>query len=87
MSGKSRNKPRVVESKLPIIGDQFTERDKKLIDTAVQGMIGKVEPMLNGIGQMVDEVGRRVAVIEEIVNGALVDVLAKRIEDKLKEKK
>ena len=85
MTGKPRNKPRVVESKVPIIGQEFTEKDKRLIDTAVQGMIQKVEPMLNGIGQMVDELGRRVAVVEEMVSATLVDTIAKRVSSVLKD--
>lgn len=86
MTGKPRNKPRVVESNVPIIG-QINEKDKKVIDTAVNGMIQKVEPMLNGLGQMVEELDRRVAVVEEMVSATLVDTIAKRVGEKLKEKK
>ena len=73
--------------KVHIIGEQLTEKDKRLIDTAVQGMIQKVEPLINGMGQMLDAMDKRVQILEEMVSATLVDILAKRIGDKLKEKK
>ena len=85
MSGKPRNKPRVVESNVPIIG-QLNDKDRKVIDTAVNGMIQKVEPMLNGLGGMVEELGRRVAVVEEMVSATLVDTIATRVGEVLEAK-
>jgi len=69
--------------KVPIIGQEFTDKDRRIIDTAVQAIVEKVEPLLNGLGQMVEDCGRRVTVIEEMVNATLVDILAKRVEERL----
>lgn len=69
--------------KVHIIGEQLTEKDKRLIDTAVQGMIQKVEPLLNGMGQMLDAMDKRVQILEELVNATLVDILAKKVEERL----
>ena len=71
--------------KVPIIGE-LNDKDKKVIDTAVNGMIQKVEPMLNGLGQMVEELGRRVAVVEEMVSATLVDTIATRVGEVLEAK-
>lgn len=70
--------------KVPIIGQKFTEKDNEIINAAVQAIVERVEPILNGIGGMVDAIDKRLQIVEEIVNGALVDVLAKRVRDELK---
>lgn len=52
--------------KVPIIGQKFTEKDNEIINAAVQAIVQKVEPILNGIGGMVDAMDKRVAVLEEV---------------------
>ena len=73
----SKDTKQGVPDGLPIIGEEDKTKE------AVMAILNSLKPTIDNFLQAVEEVQTRLAVIEEIVNGALVDVLAKRIEDKL----
>jgi len=78
----TENKKQGVPDGLPIIGK---EEDKaKEMSIAI---LNALKPTIDNFLHAVEETQRRLAVIEEIVNGALVDVLAKRVTEKLAEPK
>lgn len=54
------------DKNIHIIGNKFTEKDNEIINAAVNAIIEKVEPILNGIGQMVDSIDKRLAIVEEV---------------------
>lgn len=56
----------VGSKKVPIIGQKFTEKDNEIINAAVKAIVERVEPILNGIGNMVDSIDKRLAVVEEV---------------------
>lgn len=56
----------VGSKKVPIIGQKFTEKDNEIINAAVKAIVERVEPILNGIGNMCEDLRQRVAVLEEV---------------------
>lgn len=73
----------IPKTKVPIIGG--TEKAKS--EEFVRQIMNYLDPIMNNILQSIDGLERRTGIIETIINGALVDILAKRVGDKLKEKK
>ena len=81
MSNERINKPEDLLGKLPTIGEDV--HDKKLIKDAIDEFVKVLDPIMGRMGQAITEIQQRVAQVEEILNGALVDILAERIKSKL----
>ena len=62
---------------VPVIGEKGNNRE------AVNAILNALKPTIDGFLLAVEEVQGRLGIIEELINGVLVDILAKRIEDKL----
>lgn len=58
----TKTKPRVPESKIPIIGD----RNKEIIQAVMQGIIQQLDPLLTGLTQQSENIEHRLAVVEEV---------------------
>ena len=76
------NKPEDLLSGVPTIGGQEV-RDKQLIKDAIDEFCKVLDPIMNRMGGAVSEIQQRVTQLEEILNGAFVEVMTERVREKL----
>lgn len=65
---------------LPMIG----KPKKTEIQEAIQQLVQYLDPIIGGMGQQIEAMDRRLGVLEEMVSATIVDILAKKVEAKLK---
>lgn len=71
-------KGKVPSSKIPVIGGQDTK-----IKEAMNQMLSYLDPIFTNFANDIESLGKRQAITEEIVSGALVDILTERIKERL----
>lgn len=82
MNNESKlHKPEDLLSGTPIIGGDI--KSKKLIEDALNVFVERLDPIMNNLGQAIAEIQGRLTQLEDLVHGALVDILTERIRKKL----
>ena len=85
MSNESKlHKPEDLLSGVPNIGGKATqEREQGLIKQAIDEFIKVLDPIMNRMGEAITELQGRVGQVEDIVQGALVEILTEQVRKKL----
>jgi hypothetical protein len=90
MTKKTSNIKHPEVADIPIIGGRegttTADGGQQQAQALVQGVMKYLEPIMENILNKIDELERRVAQVETIVDGALVEILTERIKDKLQPK-
>lgn len=65
---------------LPMIG----KPKKTEIQEAIQQLVQYLDPIISALGNQVEAMDRRLSVVEEMVSDTIVEILAQRVEKKLR---
>lgn len=80
--------PKVPQSKIPILGQTASNEEviKNAIDEALATLTQHLDPILQNLGGAIKELQGRLAVVEEMVSATVVDILSKKVYDKIQNK-